>query len=384
MLVEDLEDLYENAPCGYLSLDRNARIAKVNTTLVDWLGRPADSLLGKRFHDLLTIAGRMFFETHLAPLLRMHGQFNEVALDLVTGEGSKFPVLANARERRNPAGKLMFSRITVFSAAERRRYERDLLDAQTAAEAAKEQIEQSERIIRENLRAEQETADLREQFIAVLGHDLRNPLAAIDGGARLLSREPQSEKSKTILTLMQGSVMRMAGLIDNVLDLARGRLGGGLGLSEMQVDLEPVIAQVVDELRAGPVGRAIENQNNLSDPIVCDASRIGQLVSNLVGNAITHGSHSEPIHVAAKTEAGAFTLVVSNAGKPIPPAAMERLFQPFFRGEVRASQQGLGLGLYIACEIARAHGGDLTVESSPKQTQFTFTMPLKVVEAPAA
>ena len=104
--------------------------------------------------------------------------------------------------------------------------------------------------------------------------------------------------------------------------------------------------------------------------------RIGQLFSNLLGNALTYGVAGEPVTVTAKTE-DQFELAVCNAGNPIPPAAMERLFYPFSRGEVRPSQQGLGLGLYIASEIAKAHGGTIDVTSTPELTCFTLRMPLQ-------
>jgi sigma-B regulation protein RsbU (phosphoserine phosphatase) len=368
--VEDLEDLYENAPCGYLSIGPDARIAKVNRTLAEWLGYSPDALLGKRWHDLMTVGGKIFYETHLSPLLRMHGYFNEVALDLIATDGTKFPVFANAKERRDADGKLVFSRITVFSAGERRRYERDLLDARVAAETARALSEES-------LRAERETSELREQFIAVLGHDLRNPLASISAGARLIAREPLSERSSNILTLMQGSVVRMAGLIDNVLDFARGRLGGGLSLDLKSVNLAPVLQQVIAELSSGTVDRVIETEIALPDQIVCDQVRIGQLLSNLLGNAITHGSADQAVVVQASADDAVLTISVANGGAGIPEAAMAHLFQPFFRGEVRPSQQGLGLGLHIASEIAKAHGGELKVQSNPEETRFTFEMPLR-------
>jgi sigma-B regulation protein RsbU (phosphoserine phosphatase) len=107
--------------------------------------------------------------------------------------------------------------------------------------------------------------------------------------------------------------------------------------------------------------------------------RIGQLASNLLGNALTHGERDQPIAIRAVAEGGEFILWVANAGDPIPPATMERLFQPFYRGEVRHSQNGLGLGLHIASEIAKAHRGTLTVESSEKETRFTFRMPLGIL-----
>ncbi|MBX4860243.1 PAS domain-containing sensor histidine kinase [Rhizobium sophorae] len=369
MPAEDLEDLYENAPCGYLSLQPDGRIVKVNRTLSTWIGIPADQLLGKRLHDLLNTSGRIFYETHFAPLLRMQGFFNEVALDLVTVDGRKLPVLANAMERRAEDGALLFTRVTMFQAAERRRYERELVDARAAADAAGATI-------KAKLAFEQQTAELREQFIAILGHDLRNPLASIAAAARMLRKEEQSDRSTKVLDLMQGSVVRMSGLIDNVLDFARARLGGGIVLDRRAEELEPLLRQVIEELHYSHLDRRIEVSIELVGPINCDSSRIGQLVSNLLGNALTHGTPDEPVRLSAATLDGRLELWIANGGAPISSDAMTRLFQPFFKGEAGTSPRGLGLGLHIASEIARAHGGTITVSSDDKETRFTFVMPL--------
>jgi sigma-B regulation protein RsbU (phosphoserine phosphatase) len=370
-IIEDLEDLYENAPCGYLSLEPSGRIFKVNRTLSTWTGYAPDQLVGKRLHDLLSIAGRMFYETHIAPLLRMQGFFNEVALDLITDKGERLPVIANATERRDADGRPISTRITLLKATDRRRYERELLDA-------RDQSRTSEAAARASLQDERETSELREQFIAVLGHDLRNPLASISAGARILLREPKNETETRVLQMMQTTVMRMSGLIDNVLDFARGRLGGGITLSrDANRPLEPVLQQVVDEFRSAMPDRMIESDFKIADPVNCDRSRIGQMVSNLLGNALTHGAADKPVRISATTDNGLFELWVANAGDPIPEAAMDQLFQPFFRGQVRASLKGLGLGLYIASEIAKAHEGTLTVKSSADETRFTFLMPLR-------
>jgi sigma-B regulation protein RsbU (phosphoserine phosphatase) len=369
MPAEDLEDLYENAPCGYLSLQPDGHIVKVNRTLSTWIGIPAEQLLGKRLRDLLNTSGRIFYETHFAPLLRMQGFFNEVALDLVTADGRTLPVLANAMERRAEDGALLFTRVTMFQAAERRRYERELLEARAAADAAGA-------IVKSQLDLEQQTAELREQFIAVLGHDLRNPLASIAAAARMLRKEEQTDRSINVLDLMQGSVVRMSGLIDNVLDFARGRLGGGITLERRSEHLEPILRQVIGELRSCHLDRGIEVSIEFAGPINCDSGRIGQLVSNLLGNALTHGKADEPVRLSAATVDGRLELWIANSGAPISSDAMTRLFQPYFRGEIGSSQRGLGLGLHIASEIARAHGGTITVSSDDKETRFTFVMPL--------
>jgi signal transduction histidine kinase len=228
-----------------------------------------------------------------------------------------------------------------------------------------------------NLLDEQNASALREQFIAVLGHDLRNPIASVGGGVRLLRKEALSNRGTQILDMMHGSVVRMSALIDNVLDFARGRLGGGFALSRQpEVDLEPILQQVVGELRIGTPGRIIETDFVLPDRVNCDPSRFGQMVSNLLANGLTHGAPDGPVRIHAATDGAELELWVANEGAPIPPAIRERLFQPFFRGEAMPRQQGLGLGLHIASEIAKAHGGAIEVASTPQETRFTFRMPL--------
>jgi signal transduction histidine kinase len=219
------------------------------------------------------------------------------------------------------------------------------------------------------------TAELREQFIAVLGHDLRNPLASIGAGTELLRKSSLDDRARSIVAMMDKSVTRMSAIINNVLDFARGRLGGGLTLQRTAASLEATLKHVIAELQTSNPERMIEAEMRLTKPVVADRIRIGQLFSNLLGNALTYGAANEPVRVTATTDSR-FELAVSNKGSPIAAEAMDRLFQPFARGEVRPAQQGLGLGLYIASEIARAHGGKLEVRSSDEGTSFTFSMPL--------
>ena len=134
-----------------------------------------------------------------------------------------------------------------------------------------------------------EQAELREQFIAVLGHDLRNPLMAISAGVTMLIRRP--ERAAAISASIQQSVSRMAGLINNVLDFARGRLGGGLSLHRDASDaLQQTLTQIIDEMRTSYPGRSVEAAFALEEPVYCDRDRLAQLFSNLLGNAMTHGA----------------------------------------------------------------------------------------------
>jgi len=228
-----------------------------------------------------------------------------------------------------------------------------------------------------SLLSERQASELREQFIAVLGHDLRNPLASIAAGARMMTKVKSQEEMFEISGLMHSSIARMSLLIDNVLDFARGRLGGGLTLNRTTAEpIDRTLEQVIAEIRSSHLDATIETYFNVTEPIRYDSQRMSQMFSNLLGNAVAHGSTDRPIKVHATTQNHEFELSVVNAGDPIPDAVLKQLFQPFYRGAVRPSQQGLGLGLFIASEIARAHGGTLTADSSADETRFTFRMPI--------
>lgn len=216
---------------------------------------------------------------------------------------------------------------------------------------------------------------LRDQFIAVLGHDLRNPLAAIRTSANVLAGVPMPDAGNRVVSIIQRSSARMAGLVENLMDFAQGKLGGGLRIEKEPVDdLAAAIEHVVAELSSGSPNRRIETHVALTMPVECDRARISQLLSNLVSNAMTHGYADGLVVVRARTEAGDFVLSVENTGDEIPEARIQQLFHPFARAGARGSE-GLGLGLYIASEIARAHGGTLTVSSTPELTRFTLRMP---------
>lgn len=223
---------------------------------------------------------------------------------------------------------------------------------------------------------ERDAAELRDQFIAVLGHDLRNPLAAVQAGTALLKKTPLNDKALRIVDQMQDSGQRMSRLINDVLDFARGRLGGGLPVAPRRpVRMGPVLEQVIGELRSGHAHRAIRTELALAHPVACDPDRIGQLLSNLLGNALSHGDPTGEVAVRAISDEDGFTLSVANTGPAISESARADLFKPFSRlkpGEVR---EGLGLGLYIASQIALAHGGRIDVASDNAETRFTFRMP---------
>lgn len=224
--------------------------------------------------------------------------------------------------------------------------------------------------------AEQRTAELREQFIAILGHDLRNPVSAIQMGAELLLQFPLEEGIKEIARVIKNSSSRISGLIENILDFARGRLGAGIVLnSHDSSTLTSMLNQIVSELQTINPGRIIETSFEIHIPVYCDENRIAQLFSNLLGNAILHGDKNAPIKINASVKKDLFILTVTNSGKQIPADTLEIVFQPFHKGD-REGNKGLGLGLYIAAEIAKAHQGKLIAASTVEETSFTLEIPV--------
>ncbi|WP_158801512.1 GAF domain-containing sensor histidine kinase [Acidisoma sp. L85] len=327
---------------------------KIETTICSEIRRDAEPVVTDHV-DLDPRHGQ-----HHTP--RLYGFQSYISMPIVRADGSMFGALCaiDPQPRRLSASATvaMFKAFSDLIASH--------LDAQDDSDARDKELTD-----------QRHNAELREQFIAVLGHDLLNPLAAIDGGIKLLAKRPLDDKAVVIIKLMQESATRMSGLIDSVLDFARGRLGNGIALERASsASLVPLLELVVAELRTAWPDRAIETDFTIYQPVSCDPERVAQLFSNLLANAITHGAADAAIRTKAWTHGGFFELSVANSGEPIPLAAMEHLFQPFYRNSLRPTQQGLGLGLYIASMIAPAHGGKIDVTSIPAETRFTFRMPI--------
>jgi signal transduction histidine kinase len=211
----------------------------------------------------------------------------------------------------------------------------------------------------------------RERFIGILGHDLRSPLTAIVASAGLLLRQrdlPQA--SLAAAARITSSAERMARMISDLLDFTQARLGGGLAVVRKPCDLREVAQAVIDEVKAANPGCKISlgAQGNTAGQF--DPDRVAQLLSNLLQNALQYCSPGEPVEVAMRGSDGSVEIAVSNSGAAISAAERALLFDPFRRGRQSSEHRGLGLGLFIVQQIARAHGGDVGVESAEGRTTF--------------
>jgi len=364
-LNESFEDFFEKSLCGFIITNANGIIIRGNEKVIQWSGYSNEELKNKRFSDLLSIGGKIYYETHLFPLLRMQGFFDEVMLEIVHTSGTKMQVLVNALERSSEKDNPQFIRFTLLKCSDRLQYEQNLKSAKIGTEI--------------ELATQKANVLLREQLIAVLGHDLRNPLSSIMMAGSLLTNSI-AEEDKKLVSIINKSSARMQELINNILDFARTRLGEGIILKKENVLIIPVIEQVINELALSFPGRKINLTCDSNVTVYCDPNRMGQLLSNLVSNALTHGEKDTPISVTVHQDENLFELAVINKGNPIPPEMQPHLFEPFTKEGKRPSQQGLGLGLYICAEIARAHGATLTCTSNESKTCFRFQMESKAVD----
>ena len=232
----------------------------------------------------------------------------------------------------------------------------------------------------QELERARENTKIRDQFIGVLGHDLRNPLNAITvAAAVLLEDKTLSEENSMLAGVIRESARRMAGLIENTLDLTRSQVGGGIRLSPSPNDFGEVCLQVINELRVGHAARDIIFEERGDGRHYFDESRAAQAISNLLSNALQHGAPREPVRLTLRTEETDIFIDVHNFGAPIPEEKHDTLFDPFKRGAVPSEEamqpQGLGLGLYITREILRAHGGDISLKPDENGNTFSTRWP---------
>ena len=363
-LEEDLEDLYENAPCGYVSTLPDGTFIRVNQTFVTWIGYEREELLaGKRFQDLLTVPGKIFYETHFAPLLDMQGFANEIAVDLRHRDGRRLPVLINSAQKRDGSGTPLLVRTTIFNASDRREYEREL-------QIARKKAEQALRV--------------RDQFLGVASHELKTPLTSLLGNIQLLLRRARRENSLNgrdlrTIGIIAEQAERLNRMVLALFDISRIE-SGQLALERRIMDLGALLRQVVDELQSALEERVIELQRPEQPCMIQgDELRLQQVFHNLLQNAIKYSPLETPIVVRLSSDEAQVCVEVQDRGIGIPQSALPKLFDRFYRADnVQAgSAMGLGIGLYVVKEIVDLHGGEVTVRSIEGQgSTFTVCLPL--------
>jgi PAS domain S-box-containing protein len=369
LIDEDAATLYDEAPCGYLYTRPDGTLLRVNRTFLEWTGFTKSEVLGRRFQDMLSIGGRIFHETHFAPLLHMQGFVNEIALDVVTRSGALLPVLVNSVQKRDPNGAPLLVRTTVFNATDRKTYERELQLARARAE---------------------ESARAKSELLSTISHDIRSPLGAILAAAQLLEKSQLAAPQQTFVRVLRSSSETLLSLVNNVLDLSRIE-SGRTRIERRSFDLRELVLDVMaaQNVHAEAKGLALRVaiDDSLPATLAGDPVKIGQIITNLVSNAVKfteRGSVALTLRVTdARSGRVDVEFSVADTGIGIPSDRLANIFDEFTQAspDVSARYGGSGLGLAIVRRLVELHGSRIAVESElGRGTIFSFVLALDAVE----
>jgi PAS domain S-box-containing protein len=356
------DSLLDNAPCGFVSFSDDGTMVGVNRTLADMLGYTRAELEGWHLQKILPPGARVFYNTHVFPILKMHGVAEEIYIALRTKEGRDLPMLMNGvrRERGGaPLNDCVFVRML-----QRHEYEDQLLQARRLAE---------------------QEGEAKSKFLSMMSHDLRTPLTAIYGHADLLAtgfHGDLSEAQRSSAETIKEAARDVGRLIDDILSFAQ------LASGKVAVRPQPVPLIGAVERAAALIRFRIEQAglsfrvDGCADDVTAtaDPDRLQQVLLNLLTNAIKFTPPGGEVTVSCERRDDRALIRVRDSGIGIPPDHLERIFDPFVQlagGEaLDPTQRGVGLGLAISRDLAHAMGGDLRAESTPGQgSLFTIDLP---------
>jgi phosphoserine phosphatase RsbU/P len=359
--------LLDAAPCGLMCTTPDGTFVRANRVFCGWVGYAEQDLVHKqKFQDLLTVGGRIFHQTHWAPLLAMQGSISEVKLELVQRDGSTLPIVINAI-LQHEGGKR--HELAAYVARDRDKYERELIQSR----------KRLEELVAETISLHDEAkhrASFAEQMIGIVSHDLRNPISTIQTAAAMLSRDTSPGQDRMVARIARAG-QRADRLIGDLLDFTQARFGAGLTVRPEPLALHELVAEAVEELKLAHLGRKLRHEQHGTGQCRADASRLEQLVGNLVSNAVSYGSQDAPVTVSSMIDADSFSITVHNLGPAIPAQILPTLFEPMTRGaQASGSKRSVGLGLFIVSQVAKAHGGKTEVSSSAEAgTTFRVSFP---------
>lgn len=357
-----MADLMNTAPCGFVSFADDGTVVEMNETLASMLGYTRVELLGWHFGKILPPGGRIFHQTHLFPLLKLHGAVEEIYLTLRTKDGGEILVLLNGVRREREAR--IVSDCVCIRMMQRHAYEDQLLQARRLAEEANA---------------------AKGRFLSMVSHDLRSPLTTIHGNAALLAEGAygalNAEQSMAVRTILGATRLQMT-LVTDILEFARLE-SGSVPLRLVPVPVADVVARaeslVALQMRDAGLRFTI-GQHDPATAVLADPDRLQQVVLNLLTNAIKFTLPGGAVALESERAGTRVQIRVRDSGSGIAAAQIEQIFTPFVQLETDparpAATGGVGLGLAISRELARAMDGDVTVESTPGAgSVFTIDLP---------
>ena len=340
--------LLDDAPCALVAFADDGTVVAANRALTSLLHVESAAVVGQPLEQLLTLPSRIFYQTHLFPLLTLHGRADELYLTLRAADGSSLPVLANAVRREQDGAAT--STLAMLPMRLRREFEDQLLAARRAAEAANR---------------------AKSAFLSVMSHELRTPLNSIIGFSRLVHRRAADRLGPDLsnyLERVEANGAHLLSVVNGVLDLSRieaGKVETVIAPADVGALVRDVVASLEGQSRPAQVALVVDVPAGPALAMV-DETKLRQVLINLVGNAIKFTSHgSVTATVSCNTDGSARSIAVRDTGIGIPPHRLHAIFEPFEQGERSTSRRygGTGLGLPIARSLCHMFEAELTVDS---------------------
>ncbi|AHM59646.1 sensor protein [Flammeovirgaceae bacterium 311] len=366
LIEESAEELYDNAPCGYLSTLPNGLIIKANSTFLNWIGYERQEVLSeKKLQNFFAIGGKIFYETHHAPLLKMQGFVNELNYELLQKKGGGLPVLINAVQVKDKAGVPVLIRVTVFNITDRKKYELELLHAKKKAE---------------------EAVKVKAAFLSTVSHEFRTPMNAIIGIANLLQRTELSPQQAQYIEVLKFSSENLLDLINDILDFSKIE-SGKISLEEKYFNINHLLHSIVHGLHFKAEEKGLQLYLHLDDEmppyVFGDPVKLGQVITNLLGNALKFTEQGTvSLHLQLLEQQGQivrFLLMVKDTGIGISADKQEKIFEEFAQAspEIGLKYGGSGLGLAISQRLLHLFGSKLNVKSKAGVgSEFYFNLEL--------
>jgi PAS domain S-box-containing protein len=353
-----MDELLNNAPCGFLAFSDDGRVIEVNATLLDLLGYERDELVQLHVEKIFSLAGRIFYQTHFFPLLKLNGRTDEIYLDLRSRSGESIPALVNA-VRRERDGRTINDCVFV-AMRQRSQYEDEILRAKREAEAA---------------------TRAKDEFLSVVSHELRTPLNAIIGWVQMIKNGNIDDYCRQGVEIIERSARIQSRLIEDLLDLSR-IISGKLRIEVRQVELGEIISRAIEVITPAAKAKDIRLEIVLeSDAFVSgDAARLQQVFWNLLSNAVKFTPKHGRVQVRLERVNSSVRVSISDTGQGIEANFLPYVFERFRQADNSGAERegGLGLGMAITRNIVELHGGTIKAESPGEDLGTTFTVSLPV------
>ncbi|GAB3237798.1 hypothetical protein GCM10027346_29780 [Hymenobacter seoulensis] len=378
---ENLDDLYEHAPCGYCTCLPDGTLVKLNQTLLTWLGYARQELIARHcLQQLLTVGGRLHYETHCSPLLLLQDQVRELSYLLRRKDGTTLPVLMNATLIRDSNSEPLLIRVTLFDITERRKYEQELLRAKTQAEDQREELARANaQLILQNEKLVRINSDL-DNFVYTASHDLKQPIHNMTGLFAELKRTTtfHDPDAPGMVCMFEKALQEILSTIESLTELVQIQRQLEQVPAEL-IELQPFTEEIISSLQPhSPQPEPhIELLFAAAPTLRIARASLHSILYNLLSNALKYAEPHRPLHIKLTThqEGNTFILRIQDNGRGIN---MERygseLFQLFrrFHPEV----PGSGIGLYLVNRLVHQAGGHIEVDSVVDQgTTFQIHLP---------